>query len=226
MLLYYITGRRNFSGIHAEQVARTIAHIRAAARAGVDMIQLREKDLTGHELEELAAAALQACRQGNPRCKLLINSRTDIALPAALDGVHLASRDVSPNDVRSVARSNVRIPARNTMTIGVSCHTVSEVLRANSGQADFLVFGPVFAKSNEKDNQAHRGAEGLAEACRNSSIPVLALGGVSPQTAQICMDAGAAGVAGIRLFQFAGRETEDQLLQQMRSRVNLLRNGA
>ena len=226
MLLYSITGRKNFSGTPEEQAARTIAHIRAAAQAGVDMIQLREKDLTGDELQKLSAAALLACRQGSSTCKLLINSRTDIALAAGLDGVHLTSHDVSPADVRSVARSAANAAGRNAMAIGVSCHSVEEVLQANAAPADFLVFGSVFGKNSVQNDEAPQGAERLAEACRNSAIPVLALGGVSPETAQFCMDAGAAGVAGIRLFQFDGCYPDDELLRRMRSRVNVLRNIA
>ena len=228
MLLYYITGRKNFSGTHEEQVARTIAHIRAAAQAGVDMIQLREKDLSGAELRKLSAAALQACRQGSSNCKLLINSRTDIALAAGLDGVHLTSHDVSPDDVRSVARSFASTGRSSRLVVGVSCHTGEEVFQAGMALADFVVFGPVFGKNQlsgmPNDPQEHRRLEALASVCPDSFIPVLALGGVTLESASACMEAGAAGVAGIRLFQFDDAEDPDLLLQKMRRRVKGLRN--
>ncbi len=195
MILYYITGRKHFTGTADHQFERTLAHIHAAAHSGVDMIQLREKDLTGSELEKFAQEALRACRRGNSGCKLLMNSRTDIALAAGLDGVHLTGSDVSPAEVRLIAR---RVSGH--FTIGVSCHSVEEVISANLASADFVVFGPIF----EKEGGAPQGLEALAVACRNSTIPVLALGGITPATVAACVDAGAAGIAGIRLFQFDG----------------------
>lgn len=216
MILYYITGRKHFTGSADQQVECTLAHIHTAAHAGVDMIQLREKDLAGSELERFAEEALRACRRGNSGCKLLINSRTDIALAADLDGVHLTSSDISPPDVRLISG---RAQRRKHLIIGVSCHSVEEVIQANSASADFLVFGPVF----EKEGGAPLGLEALAAACRSSDVPVLALGGITPPTVTACIDAGAAGIAGIRLLQFDGALSRAELLLEMKSRVRLLR---
>ena len=204
MLLYYITDRSQFLGDEAARRAALLAKIAEAARAGVDYIQFREKDLSARELESLAQDALRVLRNSNeqlrpgtPATRLLINSRSDIALASGAAGVHLRSNDISPKDVRDlVARSGVHPSA---FLIGSSCHSPEEVRSAESAGADFAVFAPVF----EKKNAPHihpSGLQELADACR-ASIPVLALGGVTLDNAAACIEAGAAGIAAIRLFQ-------------------------
>ncbi len=155
MLLYYITDRRQFPGDDAAQRRALLAKIAEAARCGVDFIQLREKDLSSRELEILANEAMAIVRSSSVHSKLetrhsklLINSRADIALAAGTDGVHLPASDLSASEVRSVwdaATRNVKRETRNA-TIAVSCHTLDEVLAAESHGADFVVFGPVFEK--------------------------------------------------------------------------------
>lgn len=181
MLLYYIT---DGSG----DTARLLAKISEAIAAGVDHVQLREKDLSARSLEELALRTEnREPRTGFPTTRVLINSRADVAQAAGMDGVHLPANEISPNDVRSFWRNAV---------IGVSCHSADEVSRAAAEGADFAVFGPVF----EKAGQTPQGLDRLREACRNL-IPVLALGGVTVANAKSCLEAGAAGIAAIRLFQ-------------------------
>jgi thiamine-phosphate pyrophosphorylase len=206
-LLYYIADRNAFPGEKADRRRRLLEKIAEAARAGVDYIQLREKDLSTRELEILAREAvgiLDQLRTRNPemRTALLVNSRTDVAMAAGADGVHLRADDVSPRDVLRIweqygasARENSpRVPL-----IGVSCHSAAEVGKAAAGGATFAVFAPVFEK---KDAQGARsaGLASLQEAC-HAGVPVLALGGVTLSNARSCLDAGAAGIAGIRLFQ-------------------------
>jgi thiamine-phosphate pyrophosphorylase len=172
--------------------------IAEASRAGVDLIQLREKDLSTRELEALARAAVHVVRENywEPATRLLINSRSDIALACDADGVHLRSKDISPPDVRTIW-----IDAGNSSSplVSISCHTVAEVARAASDGADFAVFAPVFEKRDPPETTAV-GLDQLREACRQK-IPVLALGGVTLENAAACIDAGAAGIAAIRLFQ-------------------------
>src|SRR5208283_2413423 len=101
-LLYYITDRSQFRGDENARRRALLAKVGEAARAGVDYIQLREKDLGARELEMLARDALSAVRNSTPlrtenrelRTRLLINSRTDVALAAGADGVHLRSGDI------------------------------------------------------------------------------------------------------------------------------------
>jgi thiamine-phosphate pyrophosphorylase len=203
-LLYYITDRTAFAA--GERTRRLLEKISEATRAGVDYIQLREKDLHPRDLESLAKEAgsiIAKLRTENPelRTALLINSRTDIALAAHADGVHLRSDDISPEEVRAVwKKRGVGVPARANSpqdpVIGVSCHSPEEVAQAAANSASFAVFAPVFEK---KDAQP-AGLDLLREAC-GANIPVLALGGVTLAKVQSCLEAGAAGIAAIRLFQ-------------------------
>jgi thiamine-phosphate pyrophosphorylase len=159
-------------------------------------VQLREKDLPSRELEFLARDAVARIRASGSKTRLLINSRTDVALAVGADGVHLRSRDVSPDDVRKIWRA--ARGAEKPIVI-VSCHAEAEVLVAEKSDADFVVFGPVFEKKGAPEMSAS-GLDLLRTVCRNE-IPVFALGGVTAENAVVCTDAGATGVAGIRLFQ-------------------------
>lgn len=201
-LLYYITDRSQFPGGEPPRRRALLAKIAEAALCGVDHIQLREKGLSTRELEELAGEAIRLIReeraandQRTSTC-LLINSRTDVALAVGADGVHLRSDDISASEVRNVWKQAERSGAP---VVGVSCHSSEEVHRAASEGADFVVFGPVFEKNKIKGS-APTGVEALRHACREK-IPVLGLGGVTLENAKACMEAGAAGIAGIRLFQ-------------------------
>jgi|SRR5579864_891074 len=207
MIFYYITDRRQFPGTPAEQRARVLAKIAEASRAGVDLIQLREKDLPARDLESLAKEAVRVVREnaGGKRTRLLINSRVDVAIAAEADGVHLRADDIAASEARVVfSKAGVHKPV-----IGVSCHSVSEVRLAESHGADFAVFGPVFEKSGVPGQglaslRAGCGkvpARGIEAAVAAGQMPVLALGGVTGDNAAACLEAGAAGVAAIRLFQ-------------------------
>jgi thiamine-phosphate pyrophosphorylase len=207
-LLYYITDRSQFRGNESARRRALLEKIAEATRAGVEYIQLREKDLGARELEILAKEALTAVRDSvtvgvEPRkleTRLLINSRTDVALAVGADGVHLRADDVSPGDVRSVLEdSGQHLLPTGRLLVAASCHTNEDVIRAGSEEADFVVFAPVFGKSNAPGTQP-LGLDVLREACR-SKINVFALGGITVENAASCLDAGAVGVAGIRLFQ-------------------------
>ena len=213
-ILYYITDRSAFPGDESSRRRRLLEKIREAARAGVDYIQLREKDLSPRELESLARDAMGAIRENSElrtenrerRTALLINSRTDIARAVGASGVHLRSNDILPEDIREIWKeSRVAVcragtPARQNSPrdplIGVSCHSQAEVARAATNGATFAVFAPVF----EKKDAVAAGLAQLREACR-ANIPVLALGGITLANAHSCLAAGAAGIAAIRLFQ-------------------------
>jgi thiamine-phosphate pyrophosphorylase len=202
LLLYYITDRSQFAGDEAARRERLLATVAQAARCGVDYIQLREKDLVPHELETLARALVQRLRTENQKLKtaLLVNSRSDVALASGAQGVHLRADDISPSEVQRIWAKSV-VALTSPPTVGVSCHTRAEVARAAKEGADFAVFGPVFGK--EKSSVAPTGLDALRDACQEK-IPVLALGGVNLGNAEACMQAGASGVAAIRLFQENG----------------------
>jgi thiamine-phosphate pyrophosphorylase len=211
VLLYYITDRLAFPGDEPTRRRRLLDKISEAASHGINYIQLRENDLSTRELESLASQALQIIRAqhsatGNrqPATTLLINSRTDIALATTAAGVHLRSNDLTPPEVRAAwhrscgADTPVRVSPPIPL-ISISCHSPQEVAAAAANQATLAIFAPVFEK---KDAPAVEptGLNALREACR-APIPVLALGGITLQNARSCTQAGAAGIAAIRLFQ-------------------------
>jgi thiamine-phosphate pyrophosphorylase len=217
MLLYYITDRKQFPGTEADRRAALLARIAETARAGVDLIQLREKDLEAGELAELGAEAVRRVRENSAHTRLLINSRTDAALAVGADGVHLTSADISAADVRALvahATRRTKNEERGTrFTIGVSCHSAKEVRLAESHGADFAVLAPIFEKYGTAASPV--GLTTLREASLYQQQPdlrveagdtrhhiaVLALGGITRDNAVLCVAAGAAGIAGIRLFQ-------------------------
>ena len=193
LISYYITDRTQFSGPEHRRRELLTERIVQAARAGIDYIQVREKDLSSRELDELARVLVQKVREVANATRILINSRTDVALAAGADGVHLRSSDVSPADVRRIWSA---ASAGSTPIVAVSCHTEHEVVAAKIAGADFVVFGPVFGKAATQGV----GLSGLRAACEHG-IPVFALGGVNLENYKSCLEAGAAGIAGVRLFQ-------------------------
>lgn len=156
-----------------------------AAAQGVEMIQIRAKELSGRALADLVKGAVSL--QG---AKILVNTRTDVALACGAHGVHLPSGSIAPSTIRRIAPYG--------FLIGVSCHTVAELEAAEKGGADFAVYGPVFPSVTK--SVAPIGVEALRHAIAHVRLPVYALGGVTLANAPLCIDAGAAGIAGISLF--------------------------
>ncbi len=186
MLRYYITNGFELGG--GEPL---LACIRRNLEAGVDMIQIREKDLPVREVMDIVRAALAL---PNPRgARILVNGRADIALACGARGVHLTSAAPSPLVFRAIAPPG--------FLIGVSCHHVDEVCRAEQEGADFAVFGPVFHTPSKTTYGDPVGLSRLKDACSAVRMPVLALGGISEKKIPQCIEAGAAGIAGITMFQ-------------------------
>jgi thiamine-phosphate pyrophosphorylase len=210
VLLYYITDRKSFAGTEVERQSALLRRIAEAACAGVNYIQLREKDLPARELEHLARAALRAVRESSEQTKLLINARTDIALACGADGVHLPAGELPASQVRALW-SKCGGP---TPIIGISAHSTADVHEAMQEGADFAVLAPIFEKPNSDAKaiglDALSEASSLIQTTVSSSRPfaLLALGGINLTNAAACINAGASGVAGIRLFQTGSiRET-------------------
>lgn len=202
-LLYYITDRLAFGASESSRRLKLLDKIAEAADGGIDFIQLREKDLSLRELESLAKEAqriISLRRSHSINTALLLNSRTDVALASHAAGVHLRADDLTPADVRRIWKlrgASDEEPAAEPL-IAVSCHSLDEVSRSATNRASFAVFAPVFEKTDAPTPAA--GLEKLHQACQ-FNIPVLALGGVSGTNADSCLQAGAAGIAAIRLFQ-------------------------
>ena len=169
--------------------------IRRAAAAGVDWIQIREKDLAARELAALVRRAVEAA-QGTGS-KILVNDRLDVALAAGAAGVHLSEMSLPVETVAEWQHAS----GRTKFLIGVSCHSIETAHAAERAGADYIFFGPVFATPSKASYGAPQGIERLRETCAAAKIPVLAIGGVDLENAGSCIEAGAAGIAAIRLFQ-------------------------
>ena len=161
--------------------------VRVAARAGLDLVQVREKDLAGGALLELVREIVRAV-EGTPT-RVLVNGRPDVACAAGAHGVQL------PADGLPVAAVRAAFPQ---LVIGASCHDASEVRTAAVEGASFAVLGPVFATPGKESRALGAGA--LAGIARDAGIPVFAIGGIDALTAEVARAAGVHGVAAIRPF--------------------------
>jgi thiamine-phosphate pyrophosphorylase len=178
--LYLITDRRQVPA--GRTLLDTVA---AALAAGVNMVQLREKDLGTLELFVLAQELRQLTRRHG--ALLLINDRIDVALAAEADGVHLGGHSLPV----AVARQLLG-PER---LLAVSTHQRAEIEAAAAGGADFVTFGPVYATPSKATYGAPQGVEKLRAACADAPLPVFALGGITAARRPEVLAAGAAGVA-------------------------------
>jgi thiamine-phosphate pyrophosphorylase len=197
-ILCYVTDSRTLEG----GVVALPGVMRAALRAGVDWIQIREKNLAARQLVELAREAVQEARAAEGRARILVNGRLDVALAASADGVQLGGSSLPVAEVREwLQRERGRLEAAPDFLIGRSCHSLAEAQQAEADGGSYVIFGPVFATPSKEQYGPPQGLERLAEVCAAVRIPVLAIGGITVENAPACLQAGAAGVAAIRLFQ-------------------------
>jgi thiamine-phosphate pyrophosphorylase len=208
----YVTDRKSLAvPAGVDPIAMLLEKIRAAADAGADWVQIREKDLPGARLLRLVRDAIAAAKQasetrGGNQTQIFVNDRLDVAvaagtagLPAAA-GVHLGGESLPAADVVRWCRAG-NAPA--DFQIGVSCHGVEAAREAERADASYIFFGPVFDTPSKRSFGRPQGLERLREVCRALKIPVIAIGGVNETNAEECLRAGASGVAAIRLFQDA-----------------------
>jgi len=199
-----VTDRHAFGPSPENSVATLLERIASAARAGVDWIQIREKDLGGRELSGLVHHAVRGAVQNaaatSPLCRIIVNDRLDAAIAAGAAGVHLGEDSLPVKDVVQWCRAG-NAPA--DFLVGRSCHSLESVLDAEAAGASYVFFGPVFATPSKAEYGAPLGIAKLAEVCTRARVPVLAIGGITLENSGEYLRAGAAGIAAIRLFQEA-----------------------
>lgn len=228
-LLCYVTDRNSLAAPAGSAELRVLERVRGAIDAGVDWVQIREKDLPTQKLLALVKRALDAVHSQNERArvsgsgfqavhaKVIVNDRLDVALAASVAGVHLGRESAPLREAVRWCRSG---NAPNEFLIGASCHTLGESREAESAGASYLIFGPVFDTPSKRALGRPVGIAELSKVCAAVKIPVLAIGGIDLRNARECFRAGAAGIAAIRMFQ--GPEDASQL----RSRVKALRDDS
>lgn len=208
MLLYAITSRRLLAGDELEKRSRLAELAAEWARGGVAYIQVREKDLPLTELQGLAARVVKAVRRTGAATRVLVNGPAQVALDADADGVHLPSTqpaktaaDSGAAVAQNAAQAAKQVYARagREVVVSAACHSAEEIRKAAG--ADLLLFSPVFEKMMAERTTRGQGLTALREAADLAKpVPVLALGGVTEKNAAACVQAGAAGVAAIRMF--------------------------
>jgi len=183
----------------------------SACRAGVDLIQIRERNLEGKALMSLVKQCVAAA--AGTSTSIVVNDRLDVALAAGAHGVHLRSDSIEPSRVRE------RSPAG--FIIGRSVHAVEEAVAAErSGGLDYLILGTLFPTESKDPSHGLTTMTGLAATCALVSIPVLAIGGITAVRAEGIVKTGAAGIAAIGFFLPDGGVPLDQ---HVRARVSDLR---
>ena len=199
-ILCYVTDRHSLDvPAGADREATLAQRIEDAACAAVQWVQIREKDLPTRNLLELTRTAIRACNNLSAQAttRILVNDRCDVAWVAGAAGVHVGEKSL-PVAVLIDAR---RASGRTNSLVGTSCHSVSGAITAAEEGADYLFFGPVFATPSKAALFSPQGLEKLAQVCSAVCVPVIAIGGITVENARACREAGAAGIAAIRLFQ-------------------------
>jgi thiamine-phosphate pyrophosphorylase len=208
-ILCYVTDHKSLppSPGAGDSRIELLHRIAAATTVGVDWIQIREKDFSAREISRLVRESLAHARHSPPHgdrtTRILVNGRLDVGLSEKAGGVHLGENSLPVRDVAQWIGSQTTRPGVQDFLIGVSCHSLAGAIQAERDGADYIFFGPVFVTPSKADFGAPQGLEPLREVCKAVSLPVLAIGGVALENAASCLEAGAAGLAAIRLFQDA-----------------------
>lgn len=205
-VLCYVTDRRSLgSGEGSSAIDPLLHKIEEVISAGVDWVQIREKDLSGKELGHVVREALRIAAKysaNSGATQILVNDRLDVALAEGAGGVHLPEDSLPVAEAKRLVRAQGRERvSKQDFLVGVSCHSQKAAEAAAASGADYIFFGPIFATPSKDAYGAPQGLDRLASVCRAAAVPVLAIGGITPENAAACMVVGAAGIAAIRLFQ-------------------------
>jgi thiamine-phosphate pyrophosphorylase len=163
----------------------------ASVRTDVDIIQIREPQLSARELATAARSLLEKRGARTRACRILINDRADVAIATGADGVHLKSNWPAVCLFRKIAPPG--------FIVSVACHSIDDVRRAADKGADYAVLAPIFQPLSKPDSRPLAGLKAIREAAQ-FAVPIIALGGITEQNAADCIAAGAAGVAGISMW--------------------------
>jgi thiamine-phosphate pyrophosphorylase len=166
-----------------------------AMAVGVDLVQLRERDLPGATLRALAAGIVRRAGQAT---RVVVNDRVDVALAVGAAGAHLRADGPRVAVVRELGPAG--------WMVGRSVHSTAEA--GHASDADYLVFGTVFASASKRPDAPVVGQAALRQAVAAARVPMLAIGGITPARVAACRAAGAAGVAAIGLFLPRGRRPD------------------
>jgi thiamine-phosphate pyrophosphorylase len=173
-----------------------------AAAAGVDWIQLREKDYSGRDWALLVQESLQRVKSSGASTRILVNDRLDVALACGAGGVHLSENGIPVAEACRLRDEHfLDRKAKPDFLVGLSCHSPGAALGAARAGADYIYFSPIFFTPSKANYGPAQGVERLARICAAVKIPVIGIGGITLQNAPECLRAGAAGIAAIRLFQ-------------------------
>ena len=199
-ILCYVTDRLSLRPSSAKQgVQSLVEKIEETVSAGVDWVQLREKDLTAAGWTLLARSALDGGAR-TAKSRILLNDRLDVAVSVRAGGLHLSENGFPLSKVREFVKSSVTDAG---FLIGVSCHSMEAAQIAARDGADYIHFGPIFETPSKAGFGQPQGLERLEKVCQAIPIPVIAIGGITLSNADSCRKAGARGIAAIRLFQDA-----------------------
>jgi thiamine-phosphate pyrophosphorylase len=192
-----VTDRKALGVSADEQVHVLLEKIETVAQAGVDWIQIREKDLPARALADLVQ---QAVARASGSCRILVNDRMDVCLAAGAAGVHLGETSMPVAQAKRLATGK---DLGTDFFLGVSTHSLESAEAAEKGGAHYVIFGPVYETPSKRMFGPPQGLERLAEVCERVAIPVIAIGGITEENAAQCIAAGASGIAAIRMFQNA-----------------------
>ena len=183
----YITDRRSL------EPKPLLPFLFEAIGAAVDLVQIREKDLTTRDLLTLVEGVVSAAE--GTATRVVVNDRLDVALAAGAGGVHLGHKSLPAGTVRGM------VPGK--FLVGVSCHSLAEAVAAEQAKADYVLLGPIFETISKLAYGPPLGLEKLREVATRVKLPILALGGITVDRVKPCLEAGATGIAGISIFQSA-----------------------
>jgi len=202
-ILCYVTDRRSLPlSTSADSHHLLLDSIASAAAAGVDWIQLREKDYSGREWATVVKESLERVKRAGSSTRILVNDRLDVALACGAGGVHLSENGLPVGDACRLR--DEFFAARNQSAdflVGLSCHSIGAALGAARAGADYIYFSPIFFTPSKANYGPPQGVERLARICAAVEIPVIAIGGITAENAPECLRASASGIAAIRLFQ-------------------------